>query len=210
MTDLQKIILVGNGKTVLNSKRGSIIDRFDVVARFNSYVIAGYEDFVGTRTDFLCRRSINNMPMFPRKELKQVFNFITYCPSRHLMKREAIKVSDFYKNMYQEVGVDICQQIGEDIGLDQPNKEWASVGVLAIGYFLKCCPKYQIYLTGFDYAEGVKLEQKAAHYFPRVPSGDRYHNWKKERNWIHKLRNDGKIFFLPLDRAEAESIITPC
>lgn len=208
MSELQKLILVGNGKIVGKYKRGHIIDRFDKVARFNSFVTKGFEKFCGSKTNFLCRRSINNVEMFPRENFEAVFNFITYCNSTSLMKREATRIADFYKNKYVEVNDKICKEISDEIGLNAPKQEWASVGVLAIGYFLRCCPLYEIYITGFDYAEGTHLTEKPAHYFPRPPSGANFHNWRLERAWIRKLVEDKKIFLLPLDPAAAECIIT--
>eukprot|EP00238_Polyblepharides_amylifera_P008308 CAMPEP_0196588744 /NCGR_PEP_ID=MMETSP1081-20130531/61572_1 /TAXON_ID=36882 /ORGANISM="Pyramimonas amylifera, Strain CCMP720" /LENGTH=98 /DNA_ID=CAMNT_0041911345 /DNA_START=427 /DNA_END=720 /DNA_ORIENTATION=+ len=46
----KSIVVVGNGKSVLNSGLGSTIDSFDEVARFNFYAIKGYEADVGTKT----------------------------------------------------------------------------------------------------------------------------------------------------------------
>lgn len=48
----ERVLLIGNGPGALSRRAGAEIDAFDgVVARFNEYHIAGYEAFVGTRTD---------------------------------------------------------------------------------------------------------------------------------------------------------------
>lgn len=46
------VILVGNGPSVLDFKMGAVVDSHDIVVRFNRFKIKGYEDHVGTRTDF--------------------------------------------------------------------------------------------------------------------------------------------------------------
>jgi hypothetical protein len=53
------IIVVGNGLSLLESKRGSEIDSFDIVVRMGSYCLDGYEEYVGTKTDIFC--TIANM-----------------------------------------------------------------------------------------------------------------------------------------------------
>lgn len=46
----EKIIVVGSDKTLLQQKRGSEIDLFDEVVRFNRAPTTGFEDFVGNKT----------------------------------------------------------------------------------------------------------------------------------------------------------------
>jgi predicted O-methyltransferase YrrM len=44
------VILVGNGPSLLASKKGSTIDQFDEVVRFNRFRMRGYEDHIGSKT----------------------------------------------------------------------------------------------------------------------------------------------------------------
>ncbi len=47
----QSIVLVGNGPSVmLDGEKGSLIDSFDHVLRFNTYAIKGFEKHTGTKT----------------------------------------------------------------------------------------------------------------------------------------------------------------
>lgn len=46
-----KILLVGNGTSLLNKENKNIIDSYETVVRFNSYKINGYEKYVGTKTN---------------------------------------------------------------------------------------------------------------------------------------------------------------
>jgi hypothetical protein len=47
-----RIALVGNGTP--RHPFGKLIDSYNVVIRFNNYRIKGFEDWIGTRTDFRC------------------------------------------------------------------------------------------------------------------------------------------------------------
>lgn len=49
--DKKRIIIVGNSPTILSSKMGDVIDKFDTVVRFNNFVTSGYEESVGSKTD---------------------------------------------------------------------------------------------------------------------------------------------------------------
>ena len=45
------ILLVANGRSVLEHEIGAEIDRFETVGRINNYETTGFERFVGSRTD---------------------------------------------------------------------------------------------------------------------------------------------------------------
>ena len=55
---MKKILLVGNGSSMLDNKRKDLIDSYDTVVRFNSYKIEGYEEYVGTKTDIWFTRNM--------------------------------------------------------------------------------------------------------------------------------------------------------
>lgn len=45
-----KVVLVGNGPSLLQATNGSVIDKFDEVVRFNRFKLRGFEPHTGTRT----------------------------------------------------------------------------------------------------------------------------------------------------------------
>ena len=47
----KKVIIIGNSPSVLNYEYGSIIDSYDVVIRINRCVTAGFEKYIGSKTD---------------------------------------------------------------------------------------------------------------------------------------------------------------
>mmetsp|Transcript_35379 Transcript_35379/g.67675 ORF Transcript_35379/g.67675 Transcript_35379/m.67675 type:complete len:331 (+) Transcript_35379:214-1206(+) len=49
--DPTSIVLVANGKTVLNTRKGSAVDGHELVGRFNYFKTAGFEQDVGKRVD---------------------------------------------------------------------------------------------------------------------------------------------------------------
>jgi hypothetical protein len=54
-----KIIVVGNAASLLKEKNGEFIDSFDVVIRLNKFVIKGYEEYVGKKTNIYCSKWFN-------------------------------------------------------------------------------------------------------------------------------------------------------
>ncbi len=45
-----KICIVGNGSSVLKTRKGFCIDQFETVGRINNYTTAGYEHHIGSKT----------------------------------------------------------------------------------------------------------------------------------------------------------------
>jgi hypothetical protein len=54
----KSVVVVGNGVSVIGSALGEQIDAFDEVARFNHFVIRGYEQDVGTKTTIMVMAQI--------------------------------------------------------------------------------------------------------------------------------------------------------
>lgn len=49
----KNIAIVGSAQRILNNKNGNLINRFDLVIRFNAAPTGKYEDFVGRNTDII-------------------------------------------------------------------------------------------------------------------------------------------------------------
>ena len=120
-------------------------------------------------------------------------NFVTYCKGSGAMNKHAKHIRTIYNEKYVHIGQKFCKKIGEEVGLNQPAKEWCSVGVLAIGYFCDVLDG-PFYIVGFDTVEGRK--GKFSHYYPSKPSGDAFHNWRKEADYIQKKIDEGKVKIL--------------
>ena len=196
-----KVILVGNGRDLMGKAIGSLIDEFDIVVRCNNFVTAGFETDLGTRFDWLARRSCSDITLHDYSSVDRVYNFITFCPLSIAMRAVAREIKKVYRDKYYECGVLEAKAIGEAVGLNQP-KERCSVGVLAVGYLHD---KFDLTITNFDkvakkYAEEQGQDYKDAnpdtHYFAKPPVDSKYHNWDKETDYIYSLIESQKIGIL--------------
>ncbi|WP_241651005.1 glycosyltransferase family 29 protein, partial [Rosenbergiella nectarea] len=56
----KRIALVGNGPSEIDTRNGEIIDKFDIVIRFNNFMTDGFEKDYGKKTDIWVRNSAGN------------------------------------------------------------------------------------------------------------------------------------------------------
>ncbi len=180
------VILVGNGKSVLDKKLGTDIDKFDIVVRFNNFQLEGFEEYVGSKTDIIARRACDDIRLHKVvNEKPKILTFVAYSRWSTGMLKVARDVKGYYGSTCEIVPLEICKKTGEKLNLDQPINESCSVGILAIDYFLK---KYsKIYLHGFD-GDG-----HISHYFPKPPKDGSFHAWEKEQAFIKKLKGEGVL-----------------
>lgn len=66
-----KIILVGNGPSLLEREMGNEIDEYDIVIRFNKYKTEGYEVQVGQKIDIWCLDTQHFKELFNKKKLRE-------------------------------------------------------------------------------------------------------------------------------------------
>lgn len=180
-----KILLIGNGPSALNQAWGKKIDEFDgPIVRFNNFQLKGYQEFVGTRTNILARRACDDVKLHSAENLDEILCFVTYCKWTHGMKQVAKQVQKFYGKKCIVIDEQVCKKIGKDIGLRQPNEEWASIGALCVGYL--ALQGKEIYIYGFDFLRKNE-EGTVPHYFPKTPKDAKYHSSLKEEQYIQKL-----------------------
>jgi hypothetical protein len=183
---MNKILVIGNGKSVLDKNYGKIIDEGDwQVVRFNNYQTSGFEKKVGSRTDILARRCCDDVILRPAASLQKVYGFITYCIYSSGMAYVGRDIKAYYGDKCEIVPVKICREIGEKVDIAQPDREWLSVGCLFLGYMSLTNLDFRdrIIIHGFD-----EPNQKNSHYFPKPPRDSCYHNWQKEHKFIQNLK----------------------
>jgi hypothetical protein len=185
----RKILVIGNGPSVLNHKVGDLIDTYDDVVRFNNYELKTYEEFVGTKTTILARRACDDVKLHPSELFNKVLCFITYCKWTDGMTKVARDVKSFYGEKCEIVSWLKCREIGEQIGLQQPHKEWASIGVLTIALLVERFGADNITIHGFDGLNSLG-EREVFHYFNTPPKDAMYHSGIKERIFIESLGLD--------------------
>jgi hypothetical protein len=174
-----RIVLVGNSKGIIGNSLGPTIDSFDIVVRFNNFEIGGFEESVGRKIDIICRRSCDDVKLHDASNILKVINFVTYGKWFRGMYAVDKQLKLHYRDKLHTVNHIACGQIGSKIGLDQPDKEWASVGALACGLFADNHNPSLISICGFDFCE--------SHYFKKPPKDGCYHNWQKEEKFIKSL-----------------------
>lgn len=183
---MDKILLVGNGPSVLKHKVGELIDQFTTIVRFNNFQIEGYQDYVGTRVSYIARRACDDVVLHAASSFDSMLCFITYCKWTDGMLKVAEQVKSHYGDKCEIIGWQKCKQISGQVGLDHPYKEWASIGVLAIGLLAERYGAQFLTIHGFD-GLNAHGEKEVLHYFDLPPKDARYHAGLKELDFIKKL-----------------------
>ncbi len=181
MVDKQKVIIIGNSGVLLDTELGFKIDNSGYeVARFNDYVIKGYEKNVGTRADWW----FGNSDIFALKKYvvkNKIFIGYSSPSDEHLSEFKA-----------QYIGDEIVQKTRHIIGTNTP-----SSGVLSIIFFLE--RNYEISLCGFD-----NYNDKRVHYYENDKINanlylrkDKHHHGRvQEKAFIDELIKKGLIKWL--------------
>lgn len=143
-----KVLIHGNSEKVLDYKLGNIIDSFNLVVRCNDYVTEGYEEYVGSKTDY-AYISVNHLNRLDELKTKTQCIALNYpnCPDKwkHILKDPDLEIITFPSNIYKK------------ITKHNLNKAILSGGMAVIAYFLND-PNNDVYIHGI--ADGGKH-----HYF---------------------------------------------
>lgn len=179
---MNKIILIGNGPSVLRHELGENIDKFDIVVRFNNFKIKGYEKNIGTKTNYWftwCHFNVDNI-----KNLDKIY-FHSWIKDKNTDKNY-IKLKNMYNNI-EIVDHGVLNEIKQHIP-DYPHKAF-STGLIAAHIMIK---KYsQIYLYGFDWwIDGLKH-----HYCDNADKG-KLHKPKIEYKYFKMMEERGCCHFL--------------
>lgn len=140
-------VLVGNGPSVLDRKRGQLIDRFERVARFNNFVINGFEEYVGTRTDMWAVNEglFDGGVRWPlERKPPQTVVLVPFQKSTEgrIWEKMQQQIRDGVALIRQETAEMMTREFGEE--------QWASTGALALAEFAPCV------VVGFDHFSGVQ------------------------------------------------------
>lgn len=169
---MQKVLIIGNGSSVLTHTYGEEIDNFDgKIVRFNTYHIDTFERFVGTRTDIWI--TCSSHPMW-WKDYEKVY-LVCYARNRDDSLLTALR------KRYPT-----CENIPEwawKFTANEMNFSAMSSGALAVGFFQK---DYEVYIYGIDFFASNKH-----HYGDDINFC--YHNSQKEMEYFRKLMVAGKV-----------------
>ena len=177
-----RVVVVGNGGSILKSEQGWSIDNYAQIVRFNNYKIQGYEKHVGTRTTIWFTCNCNKSKV--RQKYQQVYFHSwewdkTRCECWHVIK-------EYHKDV-KEVPKGVCMYLGEQI--PEYGHIAFSTGLIAITILLQQFNKLD--LIGFDW----HLDEYPHHYGDNEVRGT-LHNPKMEYKYLQTLESAGKIKFI--------------
>ena len=186
----KKIIIIGNGPSVLDKENGKLIDSFDKVARFNTFKNdSEYSKFVGTRTDLWFINAKNIRTRSP--EIIKMMDNVKY--EKILVEQNPYDPKDkllkYFPELKENTKVDFCDI---DLFNEIQNKHFnprgmnphPSLGLQGINLIANKYPDYQIYIKGFDSFNSDKI-----HYMDKMGVNDTHvkHNLDKEVKFLEHL-----------------------
>lgn len=143
-----QVILVGNGPSALQFQRGELIDSFGTVVRFNDYILDGFQDRVGSRTDVW---AVNEGLLWhdmqpPRKRPERTLVLVPWYKITEGCIWQRVYESCLH---YELIDEDVARAMTDKFG----PKKWPSTGTLAMAHF---AARGGCTVTGFDHFNGAR------------------------------------------------------
>ena len=188
-----RIIIVGNAPNNLDNEFGKLIDSYDIIIRFNEFIIKDYEKYVGTKTtiwvinDLVAIDLLNKYESWLKKnkhiKIIIVIPYRTNEPEKYYKQRYDL-INDFYNksninNKLDFINKDFVKKIQEKYEF---NNTWPSTGLITILYFIEYYK--DINITGFNFFKKHN-ESDSIHYYNSNDSCN--HNGEKEKYIINEL-----------------------
>lgn len=187
----ESILIVGNSCEILNKKLGEKIDKFNSVVRVGKYNLAGFERYVGNKTDIVSTIYYNIRESDKDKKLILVNHYdlddkTRVIPTINLNLNNVIHTHT--RNDDQEIADFFKTNLSHNINVYNNN---FSLGFRTIFLVLKLFPHLKIYIHGFDFF-------KSGYYFN--PNHNRNiankHPYIYERICVKRLVSKNKIYEL--------------
>ena len=195
-----KVILVGNGSSVMEYQAGPIIDSFDVVVRFNRFRVKGYEPNVGTKaTDWVTHDSATQWMngkvedvYASDPEVLNSFNNIYINVPKFKFQQEVNRISQisYLKDNVQIIDSSVEDMINEVVDF---TPAWPTSGLVAIALFSSMYE--EIYIHGFD---GHDKKYQDYHYFDKNdPTRTTEYAWRENRTDHNLIKEQEYLSKLP-------------
>ena len=170
---MKEILLIGNGPSATDYKMGKTVDKFPYVARFNTFRIHGFKEYVGTKCDvwITCDRFPQWQGLYDYKEIYFV------SPVRDKVNHALLKIRTEIPEA-KPFPVWVWDEVSKAMGCHP------SSGALAAYYFSRSYDR--VYLYGFDCFQADK------HHYGDDNTGC-HHKAEKERAFINKLLDGGIV-----------------
>ena len=182
-----RILLVGSGGSLKDSKLGNLIDNFEgLICRFNLYNIEGFEKDVGNKTDIWCINAkmyfdtyfegeykLNDNKKITFEDLENFKGNLLVAGTRHLWGKfadsgymqEALDELDKAKVMTTEsleLGFNLIKSHKYCQVCERNHNMIPSTGIQAILHYLNL--DYEVYLVGFD-STNNNISKSNTHYY---------------------------------------------
>lgn len=186
-----KIILVGNGRSLLGREIGQEIDSFDTVVRFNNFITKGFEKSVGSKTDWWARNEVTET--IPRTEEFSKILLRLKGEDKEAFRKGCIEVFPELQNRFPKCPVEIIpMSVYTELQKICEFEHSPLTGTVVIAHLLK---QFEvIHVCGFDNLSGAKGDLR--HYYSEtatVGESTDWHEPDKEEKYLTSLIQCGKI-----------------
>jgi len=185
-----KILVIGNGTSVLNKSLGDKIDNFENVARINNYKINNYKKYIGSKTSIWfngANQGLKKRDSIPEK----VIVFIPSIIQTNKNNYNRVVKSRLGFSKYDLVNYKKIKSYEKECGSNR-----LTTGTYSILWSIENFE--QVYIYGFDFFIHSK-----SHYFDNklvstlkdkgiIPKAKK-HDMNKEKSYIDNLIQNGKL-----------------
>ena len=196
MSKRKEILIIGNGRSVLDYSFGKQINTISIVGRINNFTIRNYSEYIGQRTDIWFNGANQNL-----KRQKVIPNEVVVFIPPKILRHKKEKIHDrisrrlhIDKAKYSLIPLDVLENFEKISGVTRLTTGTASI-LWAMENFEK------VLIHGFDFFIDSK-----SHYNNNFinkwlidwginKKGDK-HNMIAEKQFIEKLIQEKRVFLL--------------
>eukprot|EP00873_Tetraselmis_striata_P045666 jgi/Tetstr1/465930/TSEL_010544.t1 len=215
-----RVVLVGNGKSLLRKKIGAVIDTYDVVGRYNYFQLKKFEAHVGHKTTlwFLGELKQPTHSSFDRSVKPERYvvpvvwpatkGCIKCVPNSGAQKRVRA-IRDRVQRKWSSAGLGKRLEVMDpavEMALRRQYKfrqQWPSTGLLSVIYALKYYEP-PIAIAGFDFVNSKSKDcnwdgcssNLLGHWFQKSYKQHTLHNMYAEGQLLKSLARRGKVKFI--------------
>lgn len=168
--------IIGSGSHQ-EKKHGNIIDNIPIVIRFNNFIIQGYEEYIGSKTNIWC---------FSDYAFREIKNNPNHCDQIWIISRFNAGVSKKVKEIEQRAPINIISKQYE-IDLRDILKAQPSTGIIAIKYATGIF-KTPIFIKGFSNFD----KEQPFHYYAPTHRACSHDGWA-EKQLIQQWHDEGLL-----------------
>lgn len=189
------IVIIGNGRSVLSTSAGGLVDNFGMVVRFNEYQTESFSEHVGSKTnlwvlsDWTCIKLLNKYPK--RQEPVLICIPYRFMGKPYYHERRAEVEAELTPEQLKRVSfvpADVAKDLIEQYEFGD---RWPSSGLITIWHFRHEYPQLQLMLHGFDFFKEIDGK---IHYMEDNCKAN--HHASQEERCCMDLRKAGRVGFL--------------